>query len=464
MKNNRDTKQKKYEINMCEGPILRKLLLFAIPLVCSGVLQLLFNAADIVVVGKFAGDKSLAAVGATSSLINLLTNIFIGLSIGMNILVAKEYGAKKDDELKKTVHTSMLLSIISGIVLTLIGVLGADKILKLMHTPSGVLPLATLYLRIYFIGMTSMMIYNFGSAILRAIGDTKRPLYYLLGSGVVNVILNLIFVIVFDMNVAGVALATAISQTISAVLVVRCIMREEGAIRFYPKKMRIYADKLFMILRVGIPAGLQGTLFSLSNVVIQSSINGFGEIVVAGNSAASSIEGFVYMAMNAFYQAAISFTSQNIGAGKVDRIKRVFFDAEICVSVLGLIGGGILVLFANPLIGFYTESESVVEAGIVRLSIIATTYAFCGMMDVAVGVLRGMGYSVMPMIVSLIGACGFRLLWIMTVFKIPALHFIDTIYISYPISWILTFATHLACFFMVYGRVKKRYMLKDNLQ
>ncbi|MBE5939732.1 MAG: MATE family efflux transporter [Lachnospiraceae bacterium] len=449
---------------MCEGPILRKLLLFAIPLVCSGVLQLLFNAADIVVVGKFAGDKSLAAVGATSSLINLLTNIFIGLSIGTNILVAKEYGAKKDDELKKTVHTSMLLSIISGIVLTLIGVLGADKILKLMHTPSGVLPLATLYLRIYFIGMTSMMIYNFGSAILRAIGDTKRPLYYLLGSGVVNVILNLIFVIVFDMNVAGVALATAISQTISAVLVVRCIMREEGAIRFYPKKMRIYADKLFMILRVGIPAGLQGTLFSLSNVVIQSSINGFGEIVVAGNSAASSIEGFVYMAMNAFYQAAISFTSQNIGAGKVDRIKRVFFDAEICVSVLGLIGGGILVLFANPLIGFYTESESVVEAGIVRLSIIATTYAFCGMMDVAVGVLRGMGYSVMPMIVSLIGACGFRLLWIMTVFKIPALHFIDTIYISYPISWILTFATHLACFFMVYGRVKKRYMLKDNLQ
>ena len=451
-------------IDMRKGPLLGKIIKFMIPVLLSGVVQNLFNVADMIIVGNFAGSDSLAAVGATSSICNALINFFIGFSIGGGVIASLFFGADDHENLSRVVNTAFFSSLIIGVFLIIIGVFLSRPLLTLMGTPENIIDKSVLYMRIFFLGMPANMVFNFMNSISRSVGDTRRPMIYLILAGIVNVILNLIFVIVFDMNVAGVALATAISQTISAVLVVRCIMREEGAIRFYPKKMRIYADKLFMILRVGIPAGLQGTLFSLSNVVIQSSINGFGEIVVAGNSAASSIEGFVYMAMNAFYQAAISFTSQNIGAGKVDRIKRVFFDAEICVSVLGLIGGGILVLFANPLIGFYTESESVVEAGIVRLSIIATTYAFCGMMDVAVGVLRGMGYSVMPMIVSLIGACGFRLLWIMTVFKIPALHFIDTIYISYPISWILTFATHLACFFMVYGRVKKRYMLKDNLQ
>ncbi len=462
-----DTKEKKkknksHQMDMCEGPVLKKLLIFAIPLMCSGVLQLLFNAADIVVVGKFAGDNSLAAVGATSSLINLLTNLFIGLSIGTNVLVAKEYGAKKDKELTKTVHTSMMLSIISGVLLTFIGIIGAKHILILMGTPEKVEGLATLYMRIYFIGMPPTMIYNFGSAILRAIGDTKRPLYYLLGAGVINVVLNLIFVIGFNMNVAGVALATVISQCVSATLVVRCLMKETGAIKLQLSKLKIHGDKFLNILKVGLPAGFQGILFSLSNVIIQSSINSFDEIVVAGSSAAGNIEGFVYMAMNSFYQAAISFTSQNIGAGKIKRIKKILFSAEASVIVVGLLLGNFVVLLAEPLLGIYSSSESVIEAGVIRLTIIAAPYALCGMMDVMVGMMRGLGYSILPMIVSLVGACGLRILWIMTVFRIPQFHQIETVYWSYPITWTVTFLSHLLCFFFAYRHIKKKYKVTND--
>lgn len=457
MKETKDKKTKSHEIDMCEGPVLSKVLLFAVPLMCSGVLQLLFNAADIVVVGKFAGDNSLAAVGATSSLINLLTNLFIGLSIGANILAAKEYGAKKDKELSKTVHTAMMLAIISGVILTFIGVIGGEKILELMDTPTKVEGLAALYLRIYFIGMPATMVYNFGSALLRAVGDTRRPLYYLLGAGIINVVLNLIFVIVFHMDVAGVALATVISQCVSAGLVVRCLMKETGAIKLYIKKLKVYKDKFFTILKIGLPAGFQGILFSLSNVVIQSSINGFEEIVVAGNSAAGNIEGFVYMAMNAFYQAAVSFTSQNMGAGKINRIKKILLSTEASVIVVGLIFGNLVVLFAEPLLGIYSSSEDVIAAGVVRLGIISAPYALCGMMDVMVGMLRGLGYSIMPMIVSLIGACGLRILWIMTVFKIPRFHQIETVYWSYPITWTVTFLAHVVCFVIAFNKIKKRY-------
>ena len=446
----RTKEQKKtYEMDMCSGSILKKMLIFTIPLMCSSILQLLFNAADIVVVGRFAGDNSLAAVGSNTALINLLTNLFVGLSIGANVAAARFYGAKQDGEVKKTVHTAMLLSIFSGIILTVIGVIGARQILIWMQTPSEVLELAVLYLRIYFVGMTGTMIYNFGSALLRAVGDTKRPLYYLFGAGCVNIVLNLLFVICFHMDVAGVALATVISEAISALLVLRCMIKEKGSIHLELRELHIYPDKFVQILKVGLPAGFQGIVFALSNVVIQSSINLFGATVVAGNSAAANIEGFVYMAMNSFYQATISFTSQNFGAGKQERINRIALTGEFCVIVVGLVFGNTCVLFGHPLLGIYSSSPAVIEAGMHRLRIIARTYALCGIMDVMVGALRGVGYSIMPMIVSLIGACGLRLLWLATVFQIDRYHTVTTVYLSYPITWIITLSVHILCFVLI---------------
>ena len=447
----------KYEIDMCSGSILKKMLLFTIPLMLSSILQLLFNAADVVVVGRFAGDNSLAAVGSTTALINMLTNLFMGLSIGANVTAARDYGAKREEELSRTVHTAMMLSLISGLLLTVIGVFGAGKMLELMQTPEEVLPLASVYLRIYFAGITANMIYNFGSALLRAVGDTKRPLYYLLGAGVINVLLNLLFVIVFHMDVAGVALATVISQIISAFLVVRCLMLEKGGIRFILKKLGISRPKLFMIMRVGLPAGFQGIVFALSNVVIQSSVNGFGNIIVAGNSAAGNIEGFVYVSMNSFYQAAISFVSQNFGAGRYDRINRIVLTAQGCVITVGLLMGNLAVFFGEPLLGIYSDTPDVIAAGMIRLKIICGTYALCGIMDVMVGALRGIGYSVMPMIVSLLGACGLRLLWLATVFQMPEYHTIETVYLSYPITWTITLAVHIICYIWARGRIRKKY-------
>lgn len=448
--------EKKYEIDMCSGPVLKKMLLFALPLMCSGVLQLLFNAADIVVVGRFAGDNSLGAVGSTGALINLLTNSFIGLSVGANVLVGHYYGAKQEQELTETVHTAMLLSIISGIALTVIGLAGAKMILELMQAPKEVMDLAALYLRIYFLGMTATMVYNFGSAILRAVGDTKRPLYYLIIAGVINVVLNLFFVINLKMDVAGVGWATVISQCISAVLVLRCMVREKGGIQLIFSQMHIYPDKLRRILQVGLPAGFQGTLFSLSNVVIQSAINTFGATVVAASSAAGNIEGFVYIAMNAFHQATLSFTSQNVGAGQFKRIRRILLTGQFCVVIVGLILGNLVVFFGEPLLGIYSPSKEVFTSGIVRLKIVAWPYAFCGMMEVMVGTLRGIGYSIMPTIVSLIGSCGLRILWLNTIFKIEQFHTIETIYWSYPISWVVTFLAHVACFLWVRRRMEKK--------
>ncbi len=446
---------KKYEIDMCSGSVFSKMLLFALPLMCSSILQLLFNAADIVVVGRFAGDNALAAVGSNTALINLLTNIFVGLSVGSNVLTAQYYGAKKDNDLKETVHTSMLLSIYSGVLLTVIGLIGARGLLELMQAPPEVLELAVLYLRIYFLGMTSMMVYNFGSAILRAVGDTKRPLYYLLSAGIVNVLLNLFFVIVCHMGVAGVAMATVISQTISALLVVRCLVKEQGGIHLELKELAISKEKLGKIMQIGLPAGFQGTVFSLSNVVIQSAVNSFGNIAVAGNSAAANIEGFVYMAMNAFYQATISFTSQNYGAREYRRIYKILFAGELFVIITGAVLGNMAVFFGETLLGIYSPSAEVIAAGMRRVRIICSVYALCGVMDVLVGALRGIGYSIIPMIVSLVGACGLRLLWIATVFKIPEYHSLSTVYISYPITWTITLAVHAITFALAARKVLK---------
>lgn len=445
------SKTKQYEMDMCSGPILRKMLMFALPLMLSSILQLLFNAADIVVVGKFAGDNSLAAVGSNTALINLLTNLFIGLSIGANVVAARHYGAKAWDDLRRTVHTAMLLSMLSGALLVL-GVIGAEQMLIWMQTPEEVLPLATVYLRIYFLGMISTMVYNFGSALLRAVGDTKRPLYFLLCAGIINVILNLLFVIGFQMDVMGVAIATVISETVSALLVLRCLVKEKGGIHLELRAMRIDRKKMLQILRIGLPAGFQGVVFALSNVVIQSSVNIFGNIVVAGNSAAANLEGFVYMAMNAFYQTTLSFVSQNYGAGEQKRINRIVLLGEACVIVTGTLLGNMVVFFGNDLLQIYSNNPEVIAAGMVRLHYISMIYALCGIMDVMVGALRGIGYSIMPMIVSIVGVCVLRLIWLATVFQIPEFHKIETVYLSYPVTWILTSLVYIV--FFVWIRIR----------
>ena len=446
------SKTKQYEMDMCSGPILRKMLMFALPLMLSSILQLLFNAADIVVVGKFAGDNSLAAVGSNTALINLLTNLFIGLSIGANVVAARHYGAKAWDDLRRTVHTAMLLSMLSGALLLVLGVIGAEQMLIWMQTPEEVLPLATVYLRIYFLGMISTMVYNFGSALLRAVGDTKRPLYFLLCAGIINVILNLLFVIGFQMDVMGVAIATVISETVSALLVLRCLVKEKGGIHLELRAMRIDRKKMLQILRIGLPAGFQGVVFALSNVVIQSSVNIFGNIVVAGNSAAANLEGFVYMAMNAFYQTTLSFVSQNYGAGEQKRINRIVLLGEACVIVKGTLLGNMVVFFGNDLLQIYSNNPEVIAAGMVRLHYISMIYALCGIMDVMVGALRGIGYSIMPMIVSIVGVCVLRLIWLATVFQIPEFHKIETVYLSYPVTWILTSLVYIV--FFVWIRIR----------
>lgn len=456
---------KQYQMDMCSGSVLKKLLMFSLPLMASGVLQLLFNAADVIVVGQFAGDNSMGAVGSTSSLINLFTNLFVGLSVGANVVAARAHGANCASDMHDTVHTSMLLSLICGTILAIVGFILAPEMLVLMEATENLLPLAVTYLRIYFLGMPAMMVYNFGGAILRAVGDTKRPLYFLTAAGVINVLLNLLFVIVLKMDVAGVALATVISQCISAGLTVMCLIKDNTEIHLDIRKLRIRRRILFAVMRVGLPAGFQGTIFSLSNVVIQSSINSFGsDAIVSGNSAASSIEGFIYMAMNTFYQAAISFTGQHMGAKKYSRIPKILASSLLCVTATGLILGWAAFMFGRPLLGIYSNSSIVVDAGMARLSVIATTYALCGMMDVMVGMLRGLGYSIMPMIVSLLGACGLRILWIATVFQIPEYHSPRTVYLSYPMSWGITLLVHIICYVFVWKRLKRReseYFVKE---
>lgn len=439
---------------MIHGPLLGKILLFMLPLMASSILQLLFNAADIIVVGRYAGSDALAAVGSTGALINLLTNMFIGFSVGANVLVARYYGAGKPDEVSETVHTSVMLSIIGGVLLAVIGIIFASPLLELMGTPENVLPLAALYVRIYFAGMPVILLYNYGSAILRAIGDTKRPLYYLAIAGVLNIILNLILVIVFEMSVAGVALATIISQTLSAVLVIRCLMHIEGGCHLDLHQLKIHTNKLGKILQLGLPAGLQGSIFSLSNVLIQSSVNSFGAIAMAGNSAAANIEGFTYVAMNSFYQAAITFVSQNMGAMEFKRIRKIAWQCLACVTVTGALLGNLSFFFGHQLLGIYSDEAEVIRYGIYRLEVIGTTYFLCGIMDVCVGCLRGIGYSFLPMVVSLLGACGFRILWIFTVFK--GHHDLHTLYISYPISWAITASVHMICFLILYRRMVKK--------
>ncbi len=444
---------RKRSVNMLEGNLPVNILLFALPVIASGIMQLLFNAIDMIVVGKFSGSASMAAVSSTGSLINLVTNLFIGLSVGSSVCIARRIGSGDQKKVSKAVQTSITVALATGIMLTIFGVIMSRRLLELMKSPDDVIDLSTLYLRVYFTGMLATMLYNFGSAILRAKGDTKRPLIALIIAGVLNALLNLFFVITLKMDVAGVGLASSISSYISAFIVLFVLIKDDGITHLDPKNLYIDMESLGEISRVGIPAGIQGTVFSLSNAAIQSSINSFGKIVMAGNGAAVSIEGFVYNAMSSFYQTCLTFTSQNVGAKKIERVSRILMYCTLFVVITGVIAGGGGYLAGHQLLGIYSNDEEVIAAGLIRLSNVCRVYFLCGIMDVLVGSLRGMGSSVLPMIVSLLGACAFRLVWIATIFQAnPQL---NILYLSYPISWVITGAVHFITFLFVYIRLRK---------
>ena len=453
-------KSGKYEIDMCNGPLVGKLIRFTIPLIFTSVLQLLFNAADIVVVGRFAGKEAMAAVGSTGALINLIINVLMGLSIGTSVLVARYYGANDPERVSKAVHTSITISVVGGLLIGVLGIVICRPMLELMGTPEDVIDGAELYMRIYFAGFPVIALYNFGASVLRAVGDTKRPLYFLFIAGVVNVLLNLLCVIVLKMGVAGVAVPTVVSQLISSILVTVCLIKSESSIRLHLKKLKIDGATMREMLKIGLPAGIQGSVFSISNVIIQSSINIFGSVAVAGNSAAGNLEGFVYVIMNSFYQAALNFTGQNMGAGKLDRVKKTLYACVGMVTIAGVLSGVGVWLLGTPLSSIYSTDPEVIAYSTLRLAYVCAPYFICGIMDTMVGMMRGMGYSIAPMLVSMIGVCGFRLGWIYTVF---ARHkTLETLYISYPFSWTITALVHIACFIWAYRKVKRTMPLQQQ--
>ena len=442
--------------DMLHGPLLGSIISYTIPIILTSVLQLLFNAADLVVVGRFCGSISVAAVGATGSITSLIVNLFIGLSVGAGVTVAHGVGSREDEVVHRTVHTALPMALFSGVVLTVVGILFSEQFLTMMGTPQNVLELSSVYMKIYFAGITFTMVYNFSASILRAVGDTKSPLVFLSIAGIINVGLNLVFVMVLHMNVAGVALATTISQAFSAVAMVVVLMKRTDAAKLHLNKMRVYKVQMMKMLRIGLPAGVQSSLFSISNVLIQSSVNSFGDILMSGNAAAQNIEGFLYVSMNAFHQTAVNFIGQNVGAKQYDRVKKIVWICLGCVAMVGLGMGTLMYSFGENLLSIYiTDSAEAISWGLVRLSIIAQFYFICGLMDVSTGALRGMGASVSPMIISVLGVCGIRIGWIMTIFRIPQFHTPQSLYFSYIISWSLTFLIQMFAFFKIYRKHTK---------
>ncbi len=442
-------------IDMLNGPLTKKIIIFAIPIILSGVLQLLFNAADTIVVGRYAGSDSLAAVGSTAAIVALLVNFFVGISIGVNALTARLVGKNDKRGINETVHTAMLTSVISGFILVFLGVLFTKPILIFMGSPENVIDKSALYLRIYFVGMPVTMVYNFGSAILRAFGDTKHPLIYLSIGGVVNIVLNLFFVIVLNMDVAGVGLATILSQCVSAALIVKQLLNSNDMYHLDLSKLKIHRNRLYQMLVIGLPAGLQSCVFSLSNIIIQSSVNSFGADVMAGNAAASNIDGILYIALNAFNHTALTFTSQNYGAGKFKRIKTVFINCQLLTITIGISLGIVMYIFSKPLLGIYSSNANVINYGVIRLNVMCATYFLCGIMDCLIGALRGIGYSLTPMCISIICVCGIRILFIFTYFQAHRQY--STIFISYPLSWIAAVVLDLALFIYAYRKILNKF-------
>lgn len=446
-----EKKKNRFEIDMCNGSIMNKLISFSIPLMISGILQLAFNAVDIVVVGRFSGSESLAAVGSTTALINVFTNLFIGISLGANVLAARFYAAGREKEMSETVHTAITFAIISGVVMALVGLFFSRGALELMGTPDNVINLSTLYMKIYFLGMPFFMLYNYGAAILRAVGDTKRPLLFLIVAGVINACLNLLLVIAFHLGVAGVAIATVTAQFVSCVLVLRCLYKSDSSYQLRFSKLMIKKIYLGQIFQVGIPAGIQSTVINFSNVLLQSSVNSFGSVAMAGYTAANNIFGFLYASINAVTQACMSFTSQNYGAGKWKRMDKVLRNCILLSVVVSLILGGGSYLFGPELLKIYTSDPKVIQCGMEILLYTTVTYFMCGLMDLFPGALRGMGYSAIPMLLSIIGTVGTRIVWIFMIF--PRHRSLDVLFISYPASWLITIILQVICYFFVRKRI-----------
>lgn len=446
----------KKHIDMTQGPLFKNIISYTIPIILTGFLQLLFNAADLIIVGQFCGSVSVAAVGATGSITNLIVNLFIGLSVGTGVVVAQALGANNYRKAHRAIHTAIPTALVGGVLLTIVGISFSETFLRWMDTPTDVLPLSSLYMKIYFAGIIFMMLYNFCASILRAMGDTKSPLVFLTIAGVINVVLNVIFVTVFHLNVAGVALATTISQGVSAILVLVTLMRRNDECKFYISKMKFYKEELLNIIKIGLPAGIQGSLFSISNVVIQSSINSFGEVLMSGNAAALNIEGFMFVCLNAFHQTALNFTGQNIGANKYRRAKKVFLLCLASVFVIGiLVSVSVYILGPNLLKIYLPDSLEAVSYGMLRLKCLCLAYCLLGTMDVSGGALRGMGVSFAPMLISILGVCGFRIIWIYTIFQIPQFHTPEILYMSYAISWGITFAAQTIAYFITYNKRKR---------
>lgn len=443
---------RKRDLDMCNGPLFRKILTFSLPIMAMNILQLLFNTADMVVVGRFSGSKALAAVGSTGSLINLLVTLFMGLSVGTSVVVAQDYGANKLKDVSRSVHTSIAISIIGGIIVMIVGCTFCKPLLIIMGTPKDILNLSVLYMRIYFISMPATMIYNFAAAILRAVGDSRRPMYYLFITGAFHIILNLYFVIVLHMSVGGVASATVISEYLSVLLIMICLSRYEGAIRFIPSKTRIDRDKLKTIVRIGLPAGLQGLLFSVSNVLIQSAVNSFGSTMVAASSASANVENYVGTTMNAYYNAAIAFTGQNMGAKKYERIDTIAKICTILIFTTWVVMGGTIFLFGRSLLGIYTSDHEVIRLGMLRMSIMMAANFTCGMMNVYPGLTRGMGYSILPMLSTLVGACIMRIVWLATLFTWWPTEI--TLFACYPVTWTLAGLGQVAIFFYARRQIR----------
>ena len=449
-------KKNKYEIDMCNGTLMDKLIVFAVPLMISGVLQLMFNAVDIIVVGQYSGSQSLAAVGSTTALIAIFTNLFIGISLGANVLAARFYAAGQDREMSETVHTSILVAMLSGVAMAFVGVGMARWALEVMATPDDVIDLSTLYMRIYFLGMPFFMLYNYGAAILRAVGDTRRPLLFLIVAGITNAMLNVILVVKFHMAVEGVAIATVVSQLISCILVLRCLYQSESSYQLRFSKLRMNVSYLGQIFQVGIPAGIQSVVINFSNAMLQSSVNSFGSTAMAGYTAANNLLGFLYASVNSVTQACMSFTSQNYGVGKFKRMDRVLIDCAIISVVFAGTLGTIFYVFGSEILQIYTKDPEVIKAGMEIISITTIPYFLCGIMDLFPGAMRGMGRSGVPMILSIIGTVGTRIVWIYGIFPLHRSLFV--LFISYPGSWLITIAMQVICFFIVRKQERERYM------
>lgn len=443
----------KYEIDMCNGPLFGKIFIFALPIMAMYILQLMFNTADMVVVGRFSGSKALAAVGATGSLINLIITLFMGLSVGTTVVVAQDCGANEPADVSRSVHTSITISIIGGLIVMILGIALCRPLLKMMGTPEDIIALSVLYMKIYFISAPASMVYNFAAAILRAAGDSRRPMYYLVFTGTLHVVFNLFFVIVLHMSVAGVAWATVISEYLSVLLIMMCLYRSDGAIRFIPRKMRIDRQKLKTIVRIGLPAGMQGLLFSISNVLIQSAVNSFGSIMVAASAASSNVESYIGTTMNAYYNAAISFTGQNMGAKKYDRIDTIAKVCTILIFVTWILLGGATLFFGKTLLGIYTSDQEVIKLGMLRMNIMMIAFFTCGIMNVYPGLTRAMGYSIMPMLSTLVGACLMRIVWLSTVFTWYPTEIV--LFACYPVTWALAGLGQVGIFFYARRQIRK---------